>query len=52
MSVITTPGSFSRRTFSENSVRRRIASIVERRLNCSGTIAVTKCDSPRGSAQM
>ena len=52
MSVITTPGSLSRRIFSENSVRRRIASTSDARRNSSGMIAVTKFDSPRGIAQI
>ena len=45
-----TPGSASSRSFSENSMRRETAAVSERRANSSGTMRLTKLDSPRGSA--
>ena len=49
--MITTPGSLSSFSLSENSVRWASAETIERRRNSSGMIAVTKFDSPRGIAQ-
>ena len=49
-SVTTTPLSESSRSLSRNEVRPAAESS-DARLNCSGTITVANCDSPRGVAQ-